>query len=258
MKNGQTIPRITVFQRNGAKGWTYQVEGAADPLTGRRKRPMKGGFGTRGEALAAAIEAKKRHDTGRAAHAKRLRVADFLREWIDVTEPNLKRTTAAGYRDSIEDYVVPILGERWLGDVTVPVLNAFYKHLHTKGRTRGEANVRMFQYWEPRKHQRDGLGPRPAEMAKACGTTYDAARAALVRYRRGRVPGDYASGLSPKTVRNVHVVLRRALADATRWGYLHSNPAEHAVVPRSKAKAPASRGKPCGPLTSSGTGSTSR
>lgn len=31
--------------------------------------------------------------------------------------------------------------------------------------------------------------------------------------------------------------MRRAFADAVRWDYLHSNPVEHAVVPRAKAKS---------------------
>jgi integrase len=40
------------------------------------------------------------------------------------------------------------------------------------------------------------------------------------------------AGLSPKTVRNVHVVLRKALSDAVRWGLLSRNVAEHADPPR--------------------------
>ncbi|MGL4177510.1 MAG: tyrosine-type recombinase/integrase [Dermatophilaceae bacterium] len=234
MTRDKTVPGITVWSRG--QTWTYQVELDPDPLTGQRNRPSRGGFTSRAEALAEAMAAKRRHDTGRAAHAKRIRVRDFLTEWIDVTEPDLKRTTAAGYRDSIEDYIVPILGDRWLGDITVPVLNAFYRHLHTNGRTRGDANVRMFQYWMANRDERDGVGPTPKAVAKACGTGYHAARQALLRYRRGRTPGDHASGLSAKTVRNVHIVMRRALADAVRWNHLHANPAEHAVVPRIRAR----------------------
>jgi hypothetical protein len=31
-------------------------------------------------------------------------------------------------------------------------------------------------------------------------------------------------GLAPKTVRNIHVLLRRALKDAARWGYVPHGP----------------------------------
>jgi hypothetical protein len=37
--------------------------------------------------------------------------------------------------------------------------------------------------------------------------------------------------LRPKTVRNTHIVLRRALADAVRWGELLSNPAQRTWSP---------------------------
>ncbi len=44
--------------------------------------------------------------------------------------------------------------------------------------------------------------------------------------------GRSGTGLSPKTVRNAHVVLRKALSDALRWGHLAVNPADNADPPR--------------------------
>lgn len=44
----------------------------------------------------------------------------------------------------------------------------------------------------------------------------------------GRLRGE----LSPKTIRNVHAVLRRALKQAQRWGWISSNPAALASPPR--------------------------
>jgi len=234
MSRKTRVPGVTVWQRGN--NWVYQVEGPRDPLTGDRRRPYKGGFQTRTAALEAAIEAKKRLDTGRAAHSRRIRVRDFIGEWIDAVSEDLKASTAGGYRDSIDAYILPILGDRWLGDITVPTLNAFYKHLKEQGRRKGDGNNRMYAYWLAHADERDGLGPKPADMAAACGTTIHAARAAATRYRRGRVPGDHSTELSRHTVHNVHTVMRRALGDAVRWGYLHDNPAEHAIVPRAKSR----------------------
>lgn len=42
-------------------------------------------------------------------------------------------------------------------------------------------------------------------------------------------------GLSPKTVRNIHVVIRKALGDAVRWGRISRNPAELADPPKLRA-----------------------
>lgn len=51
----------------------------------------------------------------------------------------------------------------------------------------------------------------------------------------GRVsrPGLTNTGLSPKTVRNVHGILRKAFADAVRWNRLLRNPCDAADPPRS-------------------------
>lgn len=39
-------------------------------------------------------------------------------------------------------------------------------------------------------------------------------------------------GLSPKSVKNIHGVLRRALEQAKKLGYLKENPLEAVIVPR--------------------------
>jgi integrase len=52
-----------------------------------------------------------------------------------------------------------------------------------------------------------------------------------VRKAKGTPPG-----LAPKTVRNVHVMLRRALRDAVKWGYLPRNPAEDAEPPAAHGR----------------------
>jgi integrase len=48
--------------------------------------------------------------------------------------------------------------------------------------------------------------------------------------------GRYGRPLSPKTIRNVHAVLRRALSDAERLGLIVSNPARAAHPPRADRK----------------------
>jgi integrase len=47
--------------------------------------------------------------------------------------------------------------------------------------------------------------------------------------------GKLGQGLAPKTVRNIHNILHRALKDAVRWGYLVRNVAEAADPPKGKS-----------------------
>ena len=90
----------------------------------------------------------------------------------------------------------------------------------------------MFDHWSTRRPS--GIEPRPVEIARACGVSIYAARSAVMRYRRGRVPVTTAPGLAPKTVKNVHRMVHRALSDAVAWRYLDFNPAEHAGLPRER------------------------
>jgi len=46
--------------------------------------------------------------------------------------------------------------------------------------------------------------------------------------------GRHRQGLSPKSVRNIHSVLRSGLKDAVKWGALRRNPANHADPPTVK------------------------
>jgi len=90
----------------------------------------------------------------------------------------------------------------------------------------------MYKYWKARRHYRDGCGPTPMQISKACGTSIYAATEAASRFRRGRIPVERARGLAPKSVKNVHRLLHRAFGDAVAWQYISMNPAEHASVPR--------------------------
>ncbi|MCA1835133.1 MAG: site-specific integrase, partial [Actinobacteria bacterium] len=118
----------------------------------------------------------------------------------------------------------------------MPVLNAFYVHLLEAGQVKADGNGKMYKYWRAHRTLRNGLGPTRTELSKACGTSYQAAKEAVCRYRRGRVPGEYRAGLSPKSVRNIHRLLHRALSDAVAWDYLIFNPAEHASLPRERRR----------------------
>jgi Phage integrase, N-terminal SAM-like domain len=58
----------------------------------------------------------------------------------------------------------------------------------------------------------------------------------LARARRKTISSSQ-SGLAPKTVRNVHLMLHSALHDAMRWGYLVRNLAEAADPPAARPRA---------------------
>jgi integrase len=98
----------------------------------------------------------------------------------------------------------------------------------------------MFDYWQTRRVA--GVEPKPGEIAERCKVSIYAARSAVLRYRRGRVPVTRSPGLAPKTVKNVHRMLHRALSDPVAWRYTEFNPAAHASLPRESREGKRRRG----------------
>jgi integrase len=225
-------PGITVYRRGGK--WAFIVYLEPDILSGKRDRLYRGGFDTEDAAWAAAIKARSEAEENRYIQPSRRTVEQFLTEWLAVIEQSVKPTTHANYVDNVNAYIVPAIGHRKLQDITVPVLNAFYRRLLESGRRKPDNNTVMYEYWNARRHFRDGRGPTPTQISKACGTSIYAARDSASRFRRGRIPVERTRGLAPKSVKNVHRLLHRALGDAVAWQYLSMNPAEHASVPRDR------------------------
>jgi hypothetical protein len=71
------------------------------------------------------------------------------------------------------------------------------------------------------------------QLSQATSTTIHAARDAVRRYRAGLMSRNVSRGLAPKTIRNIHAFLHRALADAVAWKYLSENPASNVKPPRN-------------------------
>lgn len=164
--------------------WEYRFDAGDDPLTGRRRRPGKSGFKTRKEAQQALRRAIALSEGGRSVRNDRRTVAGFLTEWHEAVRASVRPSTWVNYRTYMNAYVIPLIGETRLRDLTPVRLNLLYGHLLERGRVKR------------------------------------------------------AGGLEPKTVRNVHVMLHRALADAVRWDLLPRNVAEDASPPRVSRKRP--------------------
>lgn len=240
-KRTRRIPGISVYARG--KTWAYRLDIEPDPLTGDRRRENRAGFDSEDAAWDAALKSKATHDRGRHVKPSARKVEAFMTEWLTTVRDALKSSAYQNYVDYTNSYLVPTIGNRRLQDITVPVLNEFYRHLLNSGRRKPDNNSIMYEYWERNREKRNGLGPTPTELSKACSTTIHAAKAAVLRYRRGRVAIATGPGLAPKTVKNVHRLLHRALKDAVAWDYLMLNPAEHASVPR-QGRANRSRVQP--------------
>jgi integrase len=218
-----------VYQR--ARTWTYRFRGSEkDAATGEYPWISKGGFVTEKEAWKACRDAMREADRGRVVRPSTRTVAQFLDEWFAAVEASLDATTWQNWKDYAKAYVIPRIGYEKLQRLDEPQLLKLYATLLAEGRIKRDMNSEMFQYWAARVA--NGQPPKPAEVSVACGTTIHAARAAVRRFKSGIVPRELPPGLAPKTVRNIHAMIHRALVDAVAWKYIAYNPASSIKPPK--------------------------
>lgn len=221
----------SVFRRG--RRWAYAFQGPEHPLTGKRERITKSGYATEDEAWDAMAEARAALATETYVKPSRAKVLDFFEAWFPYVRTTTEATTAANYETLARAYVLPWIGKRPMQEIVPSVVAALYSHLLTQGRRKRDTNWEMYRVWQDARTAKREI--RPREIADKVGVTYAGARKAVQRYEAGRVPKEPTPGLSPKTVKTVHIMLSSAMATAVRWKYLSVNPTE-AVRPPSVAK----------------------
>ncbi|MCV7047366.1 site-specific integrase [Mycobacterium frederiksbergense] len=173
-------------------------------------------------------------DSGRVVRPATRTIAQFLAEWFTAIEPSIDATTWQNWKDYAQAYVIPRIGGQRLQSLDEPQLLRLYGKLLAEGRVKRDRNSEMYAYWSDRVIK--GETPTAREVSDACETTIHAARAAVRRYRSGIIPKQMTSGLAPKTVRNIHAMIHRALVDAVAWKYIAYNPASNIKPPKRSRK----------------------
>jgi hypothetical protein len=136
-------------------------------------------------------------------------------------KPGQAQSNLASYRNYARSYVKPYIGKRIAQELESDTFDALYDRLLTGGRVKAQTEHRKAQAAKKAaRNQRNASGRRRGPAPKP---------------RPERPALD--PGLSPKTVRNVHLMLHRVWADAVRWRYVKRNVVDEANpprVPRSK------------------------
>lgn len=116
--------------------WEGRYTAGYDPQTG--KRIIKNVLGkTQAEVKAKLIKALEDCKELDVVRTDEYTVAEWLRLWYDLyAEPNVRPTTAASYRRSIELHVIPRIGDIKLNRLTSREIQKLYKDLLENGRLR--------------------------------------------------------------------------------------------------------------------------
>ncbi len=192
-----TIRKKTV-QRNGQAYtyWEARITTGRDPGTGKQIQRSFSGK-TQAEVRKKMQAAAVAIDDGSYFEASKLTFGRWLDVWLDEYQTDKKYLTTKHYRSQVETHVKPKLGSVKLSDLTPLHLQKFYNELLRSGKR------------TPKK----GADGKPVKD-KNGKTVYETV------------------GLSPKSVRNVHGCVIKALNVAIDVGYLKTNPAERVTLPR--------------------------
>jgi len=105
-------------------------------LDGRRRQQWHGGFFTRREAEVARARLITDVHAHRYVARTRLTLEEWVRQtWIPMIGTRVKPTTVHGYRQMMEDYILPALGARPLQKLTTLEIDSLYAQM-----IRGEAS----------------------------------------------------------------------------------------------------------------------
>lgn len=215
------------------RGNSFQVSVYAgdDPVTGRRHY-LTGSSTDEAEAkrilrrLVAQVT-EQRHSKTRAD------LRTTIEAWLGTHE--LEDTTRETYLGYADRHIYPVLGAEPLGRVTPHALERFYAELRRCGarcdgrpfvehRVEGPHECREVRHKRP--PGRPPAGGYPAHDCTKTGCTVVECRSHTCR------------PMAAATVRKIHFIIRGALAAALRWGWINSNPAELARIPKAPAPDP--------------------
>lgn len=117
--------------------WSYVIR-VKDPATGKSKPKWVGGFATEDDAKEARDKARVDARRGEYVNRSNASVAAYLREWLGAHALEVRPATLSGYRQMIENYVVPNIGDMRLQQVRPMTLTKLYVDLLDHGGQNGK------------------------------------------------------------------------------------------------------------------------
>ena len=179
--------------------WEARITIGNDPGTGKQIRKSVYGK-TQKEVRQKMTQAIAALDNGNYFEPANMTLGEWLDVWTTDYMGDKKYLTVKHYKAQVETHIKPALGATKLAKLSPHVIQRFYNDLLKEGRL------------VPKKD-------KEGQIIKKDGKTV-----------MKQAP------LSPKSVRNIHGILTKALSVAVDVGYLRNNPADRVTLPRVEKK----------------------
>ena len=194
---GNIRKKTKVDKKTGKKyeWWEARYTAGHDPGTGKQMQRTITGK-TQKEVAQKLAEVTASIGSGTYIAPSKQTVGQWLDTWADTYLGGVKPFTAVSYKSHIRNHIKPALGAVRLEALDTPTIQQFYNTLAKSGQK------------VPKRDVAGGIVKRNGV------TVYEA------------VP------MSPKTIKNIHGVLHKALQQAIAAGLLRFNPAGACTLPR--------------------------
>ncbi len=165
---------------------------------------------TRKEVAERVNEALGKVSAGSFKIPSRMTAAEWLNTWLnDYMKPSLRPTTWESYRTQVDKHILPAIGHLQLAQMQTSHLQRLYNEKLESGRADGKKKCEVCGKLTGRKN---------VTACKNCG---------------GKLQ---TIGLSPRSVKYIHIVIHGALEQAKKEGMITINVADAAKLPKEEKK----------------------
>ena len=226
---GAACPRLRTRSHGS---WSFKVEVAA--AGGGRRRAGQGGFSTRRDAEVALTDMLDRVNKRTHVDVGRQSVGWYLEQWI-AGKAALRSTTARSYREHLDLYLLPALGQVRLSELDEQDIEGMYEAMRQLGHPPSAKTGVSVQLEAMLSALASGAAPRPlsaARLQRVHATLRAALNSAVKRRLIAHNPAlhvELSRGARPRAViwtdertrqwrawRDAEVALEQALCDAER------------------------------------------
>lgn len=124
--------RGTIEKRG--KTYSIRLDLGKDPQTGRRKQKRFSGFRSKKDAENELAKIINEYNRGEYVEPKKITVAEYLHQWLNMHRKNLAVTTAHQYEEIINLHIIPAIGDIPLQKLTALHIQEFLDRELTCGR----------------------------------------------------------------------------------------------------------------------------
>ena len=119
--------------KDGSSSYQIIIEGAPDPLTGKRERHYSKSRGTKKQAEIELHRLIAQYENGQIVTLSAAKLSTWLDEWLRLYSGNLAETTLVGYREKIRTCIVPYLGDIALNRLDAITVQEWINRLTANG-----------------------------------------------------------------------------------------------------------------------------